>query len=247
MKIVATIEARMTSSRLFGKVLLPFLGIPSLEQMIERVHQARYIDEIVVATTVNKTDDPIVELCKQLDVQYYRGSENDVLERVLEAAKSVNADYICELTGDCPLIDPLVIDDIIISHISGEYDYSSNFLLERSFPIGLDTQIFATKILQKVSELTIDPIDRVHVSYFIYSNPRLFSLNGVVAAPHSFGPDIRVTLDTKEDYELIQKVFEALYDKDNVFTAKSIVSWFRSNPEQLLINKHIRQKAAEEG
>ncbi len=215
--------------------------------MIERVRHARYVDEIVVATTVNKADDPIIDLCEKIGVSHFRGSEYDVLTRVLGAARSVNADFICELTGDCPLIDPLIIDDVIISHLSGNFDYTSNSLWRPSFPVGMDTQVFATDVLKRVSELTDDPIDRVHVSYFIYSNPRLFRLNGITADPQVFGPDIRITLDTAEDYELIGKVFNALYRDGEMFYAKDIVAWFRENPEMLQINKHIKQKAAEEG
>jgi spore coat polysaccharide biosynthesis protein SpsF len=237
----------MTSKRLPGKVLLPFLGKPSLELMIERIRYSRYIDEIVVATTENKTDDPIIELCERLGVTIFRGSEEDVLSRVLGAAKSVGSDYICELTGDCPLIDPLIIDQVIISHLSGKFDYTSNCLNQRTFPLGLDVQVFGSDVLQRVSDLTDDAIDRVHVSCFIYNNPKLFNLNGITADPQTFGPDIRITIDTEEDYELIGKIFEALYKDKRIFYAKDIVSWLRKNAHLLQINKHIMQKALEEG
>ncbi len=247
MKVVATIEARMTSSRLPGKVLMPLLEKPALERMIERIKHARYIDEIVVATTVNKADNPIVELCDRLGVSCYRGSEEDVLERVLIAARNVKADLICELTGDCPLIDPLIIDNVIIAHRSGSYDHTSNFLNQRTFPIGLDVQVFPTHVLEKVAVLTDDPIDRVHVSYYIYCNPKLFRLNGITANPEVFGPDIRITLDTKEDYEFIQKIFTALHREDSIFYARDIVKFIKKNPELMNINRHIRQKVAAEG
>ncbi|MCD6163597.1 MAG: glycosyltransferase family protein [candidate division Zixibacteria bacterium] len=247
MRVVATIEARMTSSRLPGKVLMPLLKKPALERMIERVKYARYIDEIVVATTVNKTDDPIVELCGRLGVGYYRGSEEDVLNRVLNTARNAKADLICELTGDCPLIDPLIIDQVVTAHCSGSYDHTSNFLNQRTFPVGLDVQVFPTKVLEEVSRLTDDPIDHVHVSYFIYCNPKLFRLNGITANPEVFGPDIRITLDTKEDYKLIQKIYTFLYNESSIFYAKDIVKFIKDNPELMTINRHVRQKTAEEG
>lgn len=246
-KIVATIEARMTSSRLPGKVLLPLGGKPALERMIERIRFARYIDEIVVATTVNDADDPIVELCERVGAGYFRGSEDDVLERVLGAAHEYDADYICELTGDCPLIDPVIIDSTITSHLRGTYDYTSSNLFHYTFPIGFDTQIFATPVLEKVAGLTDDPIDRVHVSCFIYHNPKIFKLNGHNANPEEFGPQIRLTLDTKEDYEVIKTVFEALHREGDFFSARGIMAWLKKNPEILEVNRKVRKKALEEG
>ena len=152
-KVVATIEARMTSTRLPGKVLLEIGGKPALEFMIDRVKQSRLVDDIVVATTVNSSDQPIIDLCNKMGCKYFRGSEEDVLLRVLEAAKSVDADIIMELTGDCPFIDPDIIDKVIELYSSGDYDYASN-VVERSFPDGFDTQVFSVQSLEKVSRLT---------------------------------------------------------------------------------------------
>jgi len=247
MKTVATIEARMTSTRLPGKVLLPIMGKPSLEWMIDRVRQATRIDEIVVATTINEADLPIVELCHKTGVSFFRGSEEDVLDRVLKAARSVEADLICELTGDCPLIDPELIDRAIEAHLSGEYDYTSTLLNKRTFPLGQEVQVFPTEVLARVDQLTGDPIDRVHVSCFIYQHPELFRLNGITAGPGEDGPDIRITLDTPEDYQLIQKVLEGLVGKSCSFGTSDIVSFFRASPELLRINEHIVQKSIEEG
>jgi len=126
-KIVASIEARMTSSRLPGKVLLPAIrGMSMIELMIDRVKQSKYIDEIVVATTTNDTDNPIIELCIKKGVKFYRGSEDDVLGRVLQAHKSLQSDIIVELTGDCPLVDPEIIDGIINEYLENNFDYVSN-------------------------------------------------------------------------------------------------------------------------
>ena len=124
MKIIGTIEARMGSSRLTGKVMLPLGGKPVLERLIERVSMSRYIDKIVVATTEKDKDQPIVDLCEKLNVNCFRGSEEDVLDRVLKAAKSVHGDIICELMGDSPFLDPILIDNTITAHLSGNYDYT---------------------------------------------------------------------------------------------------------------------------
>jgi spore coat polysaccharide biosynthesis protein SpsF len=237
----------MTSSRLPGKVLYPLAGKPALQQMVERVQEARYIDEIVVATTTNTADEPIVQLCDKLRVGCFRGSEDDVLARVLGAAESADADLICELTGDCPLIDPLIIDEVILAHLSGSHDYTSNFFNQRTYPDGLDVQVFPTEILRRVDKLTDDPIDRVHVSCFIYHNPRLFQLNGLCARPEQFGPDIRITLDTEEDYRLIEAIFDAMATEGRFFHASEILGFLKRHPDLLQINQHVVAKTLEEG
>lgn len=237
----------MTSTRLPGKVLLPLERKPVLEHLIQRVRRAKYLDEIVVATTVNAADDPITELCKKMDVKFFRGSEEDVLKRVLFAAKSAGADLICELMGDSPLIDPILIDQTITNHLSGFYDYTSNFHIENTFPLGFAVQIFSVKILEELDRLTDDPVDRSHVSCFIYHNPRLFKLHQVCANDSVYAPDIRLALDTKEDYQLITKVFSALYEQNQVFSAKEVVRYLRENPELLKINGQIKSKTIEEG
>jgi len=246
MKIVATIEARMRSSRLPGKVLLPFLEKPSLEIMIERVRASKYIDEIVIATTTNESDDAIAELGKRLGINVFRGSEEDVLARVLGAAESAGADLLVKLTGDCPLIDPIIIDQTITAHLSGEYDYTSNLLNERTFAIGLDTEVLWLDTLRRVAKATDDPMDRTHVTCFIYHNPRIFKLHGITANAYTQSGDLRITLDTKEDYELISKIFELLYPQNAQFGAKDIIKLLRTNPEIKAINSHIRQKRVEE-
>jgi spore coat polysaccharide biosynthesis protein SpsF len=247
MKIVATIEARMTSTRLPGKVILPLAGKPVLERLVERVKRSKYVNEIVVATTINETDEPIIALCEHLHINYYRGSEDDVLQRVLNAAKVNKADIICELMGDSPFIDPILIDNVITSHLSGNYDYTSNFLNINTFPLGFAVQVFSLNVLERVASLTNDPIDHVHVSCFIYQNPQIFKLNGVVANAETFAPDIRLAIDTESDYELISKVFNELYKKNPEFSAKDIVKYLLDNPKLLFINKHIKSKDIKEG
>lgn len=246
MKIVATIEARMSSSRLPGKVLMPFLGRPSLKMMIERIKQSRYIDEIVIATTTDKSDDSIEKLGSSLGVTVYRGSEDDVLARVLGAAESVNADLLVKLTGDCPLIDPIIIDQTITAHLSGDYDYTSNLLNERTFAVGLDTEVLWIDTLRRANESTSTPMDRTHVTCYIYHNPQFFKLHGITANAHTQSGDLRITLDTKEDYELIKKIFETLYPDNMEFRAKDIVKLLRTNPELKNINSSVRQKKVEE-
>jgi spore coat polysaccharide biosynthesis protein SpsF len=245
-KIVATIETRMTSSRLPGKVLLPLGGKPALERLVERIRRSVFVDEIVVATTVNPEDEPIIELCERIGCTYFRGSEDDVLSRVLDAAESVSADIIVEITGDCPLIDHQHIDEVIQLFFSGNYDYASN-VISRSFPDGFDVQVFPLKVLQEVDKLTTDPVDRVHVSYYIYSHPEKFNLANWQAEGEMFWPELRVTLDERADYELLNRIYEELLPVREDFSAEDVITLLKKNSELTMINSDVRTKEVQEG
>jgi spore coat polysaccharide biosynthesis protein SpsF len=242
MKIIATIEARMTSSRLPGKILRPILGKPTLELLIERLSYVKKIDQIVVATTSNSTDDIVEELTRHLGVGCYRGSEDDVLDRVLKAAQHYNADIIVEITGDCPLIDPDVIDHLIDIFIHNSYAYVSN-TLKQTYPNGLDAQVFSVKTLEEVSRLTQDPADHEHVSLYIYEHPERYSLFNLESGLPEKNWDLRLTVDTIEDFELIRSIYEELYPKNRVFSLKEILGLLDRKPELVCMNKHIQQKA----
>lgn len=241
MKIVATIEARMTSTRLPGKVLKSILGRPVLELLIERLKKVKRLDEIVVATTINDTDQPINDLCDRLNVKYFRGSEEDVLKRVLDAAKSVSADLIVEITGDCPFVDPDIVNHCLDVFNEGEYDFVSN-TISRTFPVGLDVRIFPVRVLEEVNSLTDNPIDHEHVSIYIYEHPERYRIRNIEAKGELFWPELGITLDTMEDYELITKIFEELYPEKPYFSALDIVRLLREKPELTEINCHIRRK-----
>ncbi len=247
-KIVATIEARMTSSRLPGKVLLPLAGRPALERMIERLKRSKYLDAIVVATTTNTVDDPIVDLAYRLGVHDFRGSELDVLGRVLGAARSVGADIIVELTGDCPLLDWRVVDRGIEEFFTHDVDYAANHVVPPlTFPNGLNVQVFPTAVLAEVDMLTQDPIDRVHVSYYIYRIPGKYRVHMWKASPDYFGPDLRITLDEQADYKLINTIFERLLPTNEDFSGADVVRFLREHPDLAAINSHVKQKDASEG
>ena len=239
-KIVASIEARMTSSRLPGKVLMPATSEASmLEYMIHSVKQSRLIDDIIVATTVNETDQPIVELCNKLGVKYYRGSEDDVLLRVLEAHKSIDSKIIVELTGDCPLIDAQIVDKIIQIYLDNDYDYVSNSHV-RSYPDGFDVQVFSVDCLEDVSNSKNEQYDRENVSSYIYRSDK-YKLDAVIADKELFWPDLRVTLDDTGDYKLIKSIIENLEPKHhNKFKALDVVQLLKSRPELLQLNKDAR-------
>ncbi len=241
MKIIATIEARMDSSRLPGKILKPLLGKPMLEQLIERVRRSKLIQEIVVATTTAPNDAETVEACQKIGVKNFRGSSDDVLGRVLQAAKTNGADLIVELTGDCPLLDPEVIDSVIRKYLTGNFDYVSN-IVERTFPRGMDTQIFSVKVLEQVSKVTQDPADRENVSLYIYEHPEKFRLGNVAAPPELRRPELRLTVDTQNDLDLVRGIYAGLYPKRPDFSLSEVIRLLDENPELKEMNAHIQQK-----
>lgn len=233
MKIVITIEARMGSTRLPGKVLMPILGRPMLAYMIERLQRVSKADKIVVATTDNPNDDPIADLATNLGVGLFRGSEEDVLDRVLSAASSANADVIVETSGDCPLIDPEVVDQVIGVYLANKFDFVNN---------GLDIEIFSKAVLYEVSQLTKDPIDREHVSLYIYEHPERFSFCRLETGLPEKYQNLRLTVDTLEDFTLISKIFEELYPKDPAFSLGNVLALLDRRPELIEINRHIKPK-----
>jgi len=241
MKIIAVIQARMGSTRLPGKVLKTVMSKTLLEYQLERVKRSLLINEIVVATTEKENDNSIVALCKQLGVQVYRGSENDVLSRYYGAAVEFKADIIVRLTSDCPLIDPIIIDQVIQLYLDQktETDYTSNALV-RSFPRGLDTEVFTFKALQNAHENASLERDREHVTAYIYTNKDKFQFANLKSVSN-YG-NHRWTVDTEEDFELVKRILEALYPSSPQFTMQDVLNLLEENPTWPQINAHIEQK-----
>lgn len=241
MKTKAIIEARMTSSRLPGKVMLPICGKPELELLVERLRRSSLLDGVVIATTSNATDDVLEDLAARLGVECFRGSEDDVLDRVLKAAHATATDLIVEVTGDCPLVDWGILDQLVTIYNGGRYDYVSN-TQRRTYPRGLDVQVFSTATLEDVARRTADPVDHEHVSLFIYEHPELYRLRNLESDIDERWWDLRLTLDTQEDYTLIKRVFEGLYPENPAFRTAEILALLAARPEWLAINSHIEQK-----
>jgi spore coat polysaccharide biosynthesis protein SpsF len=240
-RTVAIIEARMTSTRLPGKIVRPILGRPLLELLIERLSRAQRLDHIVVATTSNPSDDGVEELTRRVGVGCFRGSEEDVLDRVLQAARAAGADVIVEITGDSPLIDPAIVDLVVEVYQANRCDYVSN-ALKQTFPIGLDTQVFSTAVLEQVAHLTNDPTDHEHVSLYIYEHPERFSLHNLESGLPDKYWNLRLTLDTLEDLALIRAIYEELYPKNPSFGLRDILELLERRPELIDLNHHIQQK-----
>jgi spore coat polysaccharide biosynthesis protein SpsF len=228
-RIVATIEARMTSSRLPGKVLMTADGKPMLQILVERLRRSLYIDDIVVATTTNAQDEPIIEFCNAFGVQVFRGSELNVLERVCGAAQAAQAQVLVEITGDCPLIDPVLADGVIKAFLEHfpERRYVSNTGPEISMPWGFDVQAFWAEDLYAINADHPDDDDKEHVSYRFYRpesgdryKPYFIRYTGELNRP-----ELRVTLDYREDYDLIKAVYEALAPVKPEFGAVDVIGW----------------------
>lgn len=241
MRIVATIEARMTSSRLPGKPLLTAAGAPMLEHLVRRLKAVPSIDAIVLATTVNAADAPLVELANRLGIFVFRGDEHDVMQRVIDAAASAHADVVVEITGDCPIIDPEIVEQTIRMFKANHADYVSNAHV-RSYPDGMDTQVFTLDTLKRSERMTNDPLDREHVTLHIRNHPEMFTHLHLVAPPEVHWPELGLTLDERSDYELLKKIIEHFDARTSLFSCLDAVRFLRQFPEFAEINKDVARK-----
>jgi spore coat polysaccharide biosynthesis protein SpsF len=240
MKTVVIVQARMGSSRLPGKVLLPLCGQTVLAHVIERCRRMRGVDEVMIATTQEARDAAIEAEALLLGVRCWRGSEDDVVSRYYEAARSCQADVVVRVTSDCPLLDPEVSSEVLERFIADkEARYVSN-TLERSYPRGLDTEVFEFSALQEAYEEATENLEREHVTPFLYRNPERFHVRSITH-PRDFST-YRWTLDTPEDWELIQAIYAELYHRGKVFSWQEAAALMERRPELATINAHIEQK-----
>jgi spore coat polysaccharide biosynthesis protein SpsF len=209
--------------------------------IIDRLKRCPSLDALVVATTTNATDDPLVELAEAFGAGTFRGSEDDVLGRVLGAALASDAELVVETTGDCPLIDPAIVGEVVDRFGDGGADYCSN-MLERTYPRGMEVQVFPTAVLAEVERLTDAPADREHVSLYIYEHPERYRLRTVRADPPR-GADVRLTVDTPEDLALVRAVFDELYPRDPAFGLAEILDLLDARPGLRALNRDIEQKS----
>ena len=241
MRTVIIVQARMTSTRLPGKVLRTVLGKPLLEYQWERLKKVRGADEIVIATTINDTDRPIVEFCQTRGIACFRGSEADVLTRYYQAAMKFKADIVVRVTSDCPLIDPDVIDDAITEFCSygDACDYLSN-TVKRSYPRGLDVEVMSYVALEAAAHAARKPGEREHVTSYIYNHPYIFQLRQFASAEDYSSH--RWTVDEPADLELINMMLEALYPVTPDFRLDDCLDLLERHPEWKAINAGIAQK-----
>lgn len=249
MKTGIIVQARMGSTRLPGKILkeLPFgSGISSLQQVIRRLKRSKTAEEIIIAIPVGDADDRIEEIALSEQVKCFRGSEEDVLERYFKAAEKYKLDVVVRVTGDCPCVDAGIIDLLVKRHIETGADYTSNaYVLTKSFPLGADVEVVNFSALKQACHQATEKFDREHVSEYILLNKSgNFKIESVAAKPEHFGPDIRITLDTEQDYILLCAVYDYLYPKNNFFGIADVVKLFKDKPWLKLVNSKISNKAA---
>lgn len=239
-RVIATIEARMTSSRLPGKVLLPALGEPMLAHLVRRLKAVPSIDGIVLATTTNATDDVLEEFARSQKIDCFRGSEEDVMERVIGAATHGKADIVVEITGDCPIIDPMLIQQAIqLFRSSQPCDYCSNGHI-RSYPDGMDVQVFPLETLRKSASMTKDPLDHEHVTLHIRNHPEIFRHKHMVAPKELHWPELGLTLDEPKDYELITRLLEH-FGREKLFSCAEAIALLKAHPEWI-VNSQVHRK-----
>ncbi|MBN1213504.1 MAG: glycosyltransferase family protein [candidate division Zixibacteria bacterium] len=242
MKAALIIQARMNSTRLPGKVLKEVLGRPLLFYQLERLRRVCLQDEIIIATTVNKADETIVAFCEKQGVPCHRGSEEDVLARYLETADVFGVSDIVRITADCPLIDPAIIDRVIKVYFDGrgEIDYAAN-TLERTFPRGMDCEVFSFEVLKEINDRAAEISDREHVTSYIYKHPEKYRLKNIAGdKDHSAH---RWTVDTPEDFELIRRMIKELYPVKPAFHMADCLEVLARHPDWIKINQHVKQKA----
>jgi spore coat polysaccharide biosynthesis protein SpsF (cytidylyltransferase family) len=223
----------MSSTRLPGKVLMDIKGRPMLWHVVHRVCQSKLLDETLVATSDNALDDSIAEFCEQEGIRCFRGSEGDVLDRYHQAARWVGAHAIVRVTADCPLIDPVVLDKVVAVYLDGEYEYVSN-ALERTYPDGLDTEVFSFKALEKAWREATLSSEREHVTPYIWKNEEISRLRQVIQEPDL--SSFRWTVDEPEDMQFVRKVYDHLYQPGEIFLMQDVVKLLEGHPGLLAIN-----------
>ncbi len=242
-RVVASIEARMTSSRLPGKVLADVHGAPALARLVRRLKRCASLDGIVLATTVNRDDDPLEALASAEGIACHRGSEEDVLLRVVEAHRKMKSEVIVEVTGDATLLDPAVIELGVATFLSGDIDVVSN-TWHLTYPQGADVQVFRLSDLEAVEREVADPAVREHVSLFFYEHPERYRIHHLVAPPELRRPDLRFQLDYPEDLAFIREVYGRLgpVHGDGFGTAE-ILHLLAEHPAIAALNRDCVEKA----
>jgi len=241
MKIVGIIQARMGSTRLPGKVLKYVLGKPLIAYVVEQLRKVSSLNEVILATSTLQTDDQLANWARESNVKCFRGSESDVLKRYCDAAKESGADIIVRIAGDCPLLEPNIADKVMKLHLETNADYSAN-TIERTFPRGWDVENMQMELLELADRESKDPFQREHVTPFFWQQPNRFHLESYEAKDEFFRPDLRLCVDTEDDFQLIRLILEGLDKGSSPVDGKHIIELFKKHPEWAKINSHVVQK-----
>ena len=238
MTAVAVIQARMTSTRLPGKILMPLAGKPILTRVIERTRAIQGIDTIVVAIPEGDAHEPVASLCRSLDVPVTRGSEQDVLKRTVMAAEAHGAEIVMRLTSDCPFLDPAVSAAILAAFRASKTAYASN-AMESGYPLGFDTQVTSMTALREADAEAADPYEREHVTPFLWRRPERYP--ALYLDHHPNLRHWRLVVDTQDDYAMACRVYDTMAPRDPMFGLQALRSLFATQPELLAMNAQVRQ------
>jgi len=240
-KVAIIIQARVGSSRLPGKILMDIEGMPMLWHITDRLRLSKTADAVIVATTVNKEDDAVEALCRKHKIDFYRGSEDDVLDRYYQAAMAYDAGVVARICGDCPLIDYEATDMVISAYIDARdrFDGASN-AIKRTYPRGLDTEVVSMPALKKVWEMAQERYQREHVLCYIHERPDVFKIRSVENDKDLSG--LRWTVDEASDLTLVREIYKRLYEGHKVFLMKDILKVLEREPHLVSINEEVAQK-----
>jgi len=238
MSVIIVLQARLSSTRLPGKVLQPICGFPMLGLQLERIKRAKHFERLVVATSTDQHDNPIAKLCEDLQVDCYRGSLEDVLDRFYKAAKQYEPIHVVRLTGDCPLTDPELIDAVIQHHIVSGADYTSN-TMDPTFPDGLDVEVVRFSALEQAHAAAKLNSEREHVTPYFYNHPELFRLASFKSKIDR--SPMRWVVDEPADFNFVTRVYEYLYSAKPNFNTNDVLALLEDNPDLALINASYRR------
>lgn len=233
-KVVVIIQARMGSTRLPGKVLMPAAGKTLLAHLVERLRRSKTLDCLVIATSVLPSDDAIVNEAQAINSEVFRGSEADCLDRYVKAGRQYQADIVVRITADCPLIDHTLMDEMVVFALNnpGKWDLVTN-RHPLTFPDGLDVDVIPMESLEKAAREAKKPHQREHtIPYFWEGGMRVFNFED----PDNLFKKYRWTLDYKEDYEVIRQIFDALYPANSLFLTGDILRLLESRPDLISLN-----------
>ena len=234
-RVVAIIQARMGSTRLPGKIIERIGDQSLIEILVNRLKKSKNLDDIVIATTDNKDDDVVEKLCHKKGINCYRGSEEDVLGRYVEASKVFNADVVVRITGDNPLTDVDLVDKLVVAHIQNNAQYTYSL----DTPLGVSAEIIDSNVLKDINRKNVLDSEREHVTPYIRYHPENYKIIEINSDLKN--QNIRLTVDTSEDLKLIKTIHEHLGDLENLRT-NDIINFLKNHPEFSQINSHIKQK-----
>lgn len=238
MKIIAVIQARMGSTRLKGKVLKTIKDKTIIEHIVERVKRCNELEEVIVATSLSEENKELINILNQKGIKVFLGSENDVLDRYIGAGQLYGADILVRITGDNPLTCPNCISQMISSHL----ERGAQYTVMENLPLGIGSEIVNLSSLVEIQQMELLDYHREHVTLFIRENETRFKTNILDAPVGLKAPQIRLTVDTNLDFEIVKKVYDQLYKENDIIEVEDVIRYLEDNEQLLLINKNIKQK-----